>query len=288
MLVAVPAATVPAFEEAFALDQEAAISSFEIPGSALWSVEAISERVPDREAMLARLGTVAQAMALPVPALSIEQMPERDWVAESLRHLQPVRAGRFFVHGAHDRALRPAGAIGLEVEAGRAFGTGHHETTYGCLLLLDAIARQRRARSILDVGCGTGVLAMAAAALWRRPVTASDIDPVAVRVAQANARANRVVGLVRPLTAIGLAHPALRRGAPYDLILANILARPLVTLAPQITHVAAATADVILAGLLRQQAREILAVYRLLGWRRKRRIDLGPWSILQLSRDARR
>lgn len=280
--VAVPTLAVPAFEDVLA-GEDAALSSFEIPGTVLWSVEALWLREPPREEIEARLRPAAEAMDLPVPALLIELLPERDWVAESLRGLKPVQAGRFFVHGAHDRDCRPAGAIALEIEAAAAFGTGHHETTRGCLLLLDDLGKRGRFRRPLDLGCGSGVLAMAAAAMWRVPVLATDIDPMAVRVARGNVRLNRLHALVRCHTAAGMAHPVLRRRRPYDLVMANILARPLIALAPAITT-AAPDATLLLAGLLRDQARGVLATYRGLGWRRQRRLDLGVWSILQLKR----
>ena len=142
--VAVPMPAIPAFEEALA-EEDAALSSFEIPGSTLWSIEALGPHRPNREAVEARLRLAAEAMGLPAPALLIEPVQERDWVAQSLRGLKPVRAGRYFVHGSHDRSRRPAGAVALQIEAAAAFGTGHHESTLGCLLLLDALARRRRA-----------------------------------------------------------------------------------------------------------------------------------------------
>lgn len=283
--VAVPPLAIPAFEEALAAE-DAALSSFEIPGTALWSVEALTERAPDRALVEERLRTAAAAMDMPIPELLIEELEGRDWVAQSLYGLTPVRAGRFFVHGAHDRNARPAGAIALEVEASAAFGTGHHETTRGCLLMLNGLARQRRYRRPLDLGCGTGVLAMAAAILWRVPVLASDIDPTAVGVARATVEHNRLNHRVDCVVADGLCHPAMRRARPYDLVMANILARPLMRLAPDITR-AAPAATLVLAGILRHQALPVATRYRQLGWRINRRLDLGAWTIMTLERATR-
>ena len=160
----------------------------------------------------------------------IAPMPQQDWVRQSLEGLAPVTAGRFFLHGSHDRERRRPGGISLEIDAGTAFGTGHHGTTEGCLMALDRILKRRTPANILDVGCGTGVLAIAAAKATGRPALASDIDPEAVRVTLANAALNGVKPLVGSFVAAGLSHPRIAAGGPYDLIFANILARPLVAL----------------------------------------------------------
>src|SRR4051794_26091293 len=167
-------------------------------------------------------------------AIMVEPLPDQDWIKLSQQGLPPVRAGRFFVYGAHDEGEVPRGAIPIRIEAGLAFGTGHHETTALCLSVLSDIARRRRHTNVLDLGCGTGLLAIGAAKLWRKRVTASDIDPVAIEVTRANAHANGEANLVHAVVADGLASPALASHAPYDLILANILAEPLTRLAPEI------------------------------------------------------
>src|ERR1700743_376177 len=179
-------------------------------------VEALYTDLPDA----AYLSRIAQREILVAP------LPDQDWIRLSQEGLPPVRAGRFFVYGAHDAGVVPHGVIPMKIEAGLAFGTGHHETTALCLAVLSDLARQGRFRQVLDLGCGTGLLAIGAARLWRRPVLASDIDPVAVDVTRENARANGVAPLVRAVTADGLDNPVLKAGAPYDLLIANILASP--------------------------------------------------------------
>jgi len=218
--------------------------------------------------------------------LVLETIAETDWVAASLAALEPVPAGRFLVHGAHDRARVPVNRIGIEIEAALAFGTGHHGTTRGCLLALDGVLKVRQPRRILDVGTGTGVLAIAAARTLRCPLIASDIDACAVATARANARLNRVGPLVEIVQAAGLEHPRIRQRAPFDLVLANILLGPLQRLARPIGRILAPRAQVILSGVLASQANAALAVYRLKGLTLERRIPLDEWVTLVLRRGA--
>ena len=214
--------------------------------------------------------------------IETETVAQQDWVTRSLAGLAPVRAGRFLVHGNHDRASVRSNDIALEIEAALAFGTGHHGTTRGCLLALDSILRERRPRRIADLGTGTGVLAMAAAKALRRPVRCGDLDPVAVGAARDNARLNSVSAFVRPVRAAGLQHPDLRRGAPYDLVFANILARPLRLLAHAIGAVVAPRADLILSGLQPRDVPGILASYGGQGFALFRRVDIDGWVTLRL------
>lgn len=213
----------------------------------------------------------------------IAPLPDTDWVRKSLEGLAPVTAGRFFLHGSHDRSRRRDGGISLEIDAGTAFGTGHHGTTEGCLLALDALLKQGRPLRILDVGCGTGVLAIAAARGAGRPALASDIDPEAVRVTADNARLNGVAPWIRAITAPGLKDPRIANGAPYDLIFANILARPLVALAQGLSQALAPGGRLILSGLTRDQSRWILATYRNRGLVPVQKIGLGNWMTLVLT-----
>ena len=215
-------------------------------------------------------------------AIAVAPLPDQDWIRLSQEGLPPVRAGRFFVYGAHDAGTVPHGVIPMKIEAGLAFGTGHHETTALCLAVLSELARKRRFRNALDLGCGTGLLAIGAAKLWKRPVLASDIDPVAVEVTHDNARANGVAPLVRAVTADGLTNPVLAGGAPYDLLIANILAGPLTQLAPGIVKALAPGAMLVLSGLLRNQEALVTSFYRDLRFIGRRRD--GPWSALVLEK----
>jgi ribosomal protein L11 methyltransferase len=205
-------------------------------------------------------------------------------VANSLAGLNPVCAGRFLVHGAHDRARVGANDIAIEIEAGLAFGTGHHGTTRGCLLHLDRLLKRRRPQAVLDVGCGAGVLAIAAAKVLKRKVWLGDIDPVAVDVANANARLNGVGALCRAVRSRGVEARALREGAPYDVVFANILARPLRLMAPSLAAVIEAKGDAIVSGLLLADVPGVLASWRAQGFTLAERIDLEGWASLRLRR----
>jgi ribosomal protein L11 methyltransferase len=251
-------------------------------GTEAWAVEVYFGEPPDRD-VVCDLIAVAASRELAETAI-FESVTQRDWVASSLAGLKPVTAGRFVVHGAHDRARRPPNAIALEIEAALAFGTGHHGTTRGCLLMLDDLLKRRRPARVLDLGTGSGVLAMAAAKRLKRTVMASDIDPVATRAARANVRLNGLSFYMRPRTARGVEDVALRAGAPYDLILANILARPLRALAPALACVAAPRANVILSGLIARDAPGILSAYAAQGFFLVRRLELEGWTSLLLRR----
>lgn len=215
----------------------------------------------------------------------VSEVPDQDWVAKVRRELPPVEAGRFFVYGSHDAALLPEGRIGLLIEAAMAFGTGHHGTTLGCLRAYDRLLDDgQRFDNVLDLGCGTAVLAMSAARMGAAHVLASDIDPVAVEVALANVKANGLVGGVACFESIGFDSPDLRAGAPFDLIFANILKGPLIELAPDMAAHLAPGGRAILSGLLVEQADEIVEVYQGQGLALETREDLGEWSALTLRR----
>lgn len=213
-----------------------------------------------------------------------EELPDVDWVARSLEGLRPVRAGRFLVHGAHDRGGRRAGDIGIEIEAGLAFGTGHHGTTSGCLEMIDAVGGRERPGNALDLGAGSAVLAIAIAKFLRIPVLATDIDPVATAVASANVRKNGVASLVRTRTAAGFHDPAFAANAPFDLIVANILARPLMRLAPAMARHVAPGGSVILSGILERQRHTVLAAYGAQQFRHVRTLWRDGWVTLHLKR----
>lgn len=218
------------------------------------------------------------------PALTVttEVLADADWLAMALSGLPPVRAGRFFVYGAHDRGRAPPNAVTLRIEAGAAFGTGHHGTTVGCLLAYDALLKRARFGRVLDVGCGTGVLAIAAARTGSRTVLGTDIDSVSARIARENAAINHA--RARFLHAAGLADPRVRACAPYDLVFANILARPLVSLAQDIRGALRPGGRAILSGLLRAQERQVRAAYLGRGFRLERRLHRDAWATLVMRR----
>ncbi len=238
------------------------------------TVEALYSGMPDG-------GLLERLAGRPV---HVSLLPDADWIKLSQEGLPPVRAGRFFVYGAHDAGAVPDGVIPIRIEAGLAFGTGHHETTALCLSVLCELSKKRRFTNVLDLGCGTGLLAIGAAKLWRRLVIASDIDQVAVQITRQNATSNGEGALVRAMTADGLVHPALAKRAPYDLIVANILAGPLTRLAPQIARGIDAGGTLILSGLLRWQENLVLSFYRPHGLVLRYARRDGPWSALVLER----
>jgi ribosomal protein L11 methyltransferase len=255
-----------------------------------WVVEAYYSILPEAEALQATLLRAGRAEgqgkageggdAAPLPPLSLEFVPGQDWVAKSQRDLAPVRAGRFFIHGSHDRAKAKGRPGAIEIDAGRAFGTAHHGTTKGCLLALEALAKRRRFNNALDLGCGSGVLAIGAAKMGVKRVLATDIDPIAIMVARGNCRLNGVAPFVGLQTAPGLAHQTIARRAPFDLIMANILAAPLLTMADSIRKVAACGGNLVLSGLLDRQAREICGRYQDAGFVLRQRVSLEGWSTL--------
>ncbi|HFC04296.1 MAG TPA: 50S ribosomal protein L11 methyltransferase [Rhizobiales bacterium] len=244
----------------------------------LWAIEAYYNQQPD----VSDFDALLTDSPIDVRDLTIKPVENRNWVADSLKGLSPVNAGRFYVHGSHDRHTRTQTRINIEIDAGTAFGTGHHGTTTGCLLALDHLAKSARINNILDVGCGTGVLAIAAARLLKKPVIASDIDPEAVRATKLNARANMVAPFINAVTAIGTDHPTIQHGAPYDLIFANILAGPLVALAPKLAPLISFRGHIILSGLTTDQERWVFAAWRAQGLVVKQRYRLNNWSTLVL------
>ncbi len=213
---------------------------------------------------------------------STEVLADADWLAMALSGLPPVRAGRFFIYGAHDRGLAPVNAVNLRIEAGAAFGTGHHGTTVGCLLAYDALLKQRRFARVLDVGAGTGVLAIAAAKTGSPVAVGTDIDRPSVRISRENAILNQAKA--RFVHASGLGHRLVRAQAPYDLVFANILAAPLVMLAQDIKGALRPGGTAILSGLLRSQARRVLAAYRSRGFVLVRRLNRDAWTTLVIRR----
>lgn len=217
-------------------------------------------------------------------AITREEVPDIDWVAKSLEGLQPVRAGGFLVYGAHDRDKLRAGEIGIEIEAGQAFGTGHHGTTSGCLEMLQAIVHSEKPGNALDLGTGSAVLAIALAKLAQIPVLATDNDPIATAVAQQNIELNAVTAYVQTATAEGFEHPAFASAGPFALIVANILAQPLIALAPQMSAHLAADGSLVLSGILARQHDAVVSAYSDQGFRHIRTLPREDWVTLHLKR----
>jgi len=256
---------------------EVAVAAFEKPDG-VWDIVLHFPSAPD-EAAIRHLVALATDQTV-ADGLTFQTVEAKDWVKASLEGLVPVAAGRFVVHGRHDRARVGRNKLGIEIEAALAFGTGHHGTTRGCLLLLDDVLKRRRPSHVLDLGSGTGVLAIAAAKALRMPVLASDIDPQATRVAHDNAKLNNVGQLIEAICATGFAAPPFRARAPFDLILANILANPLRQMAPAMAAHLAPGGLVILSGLLPPHVRGVVASYRDVGLVLERRLQVDGWCSL--------
>lgn len=254
-------------------------------GEGEWHVEGLSRNPPDKPAILADLAALAAGLNCPMPGLEIERIPNVDWVLQNLQDFPPIDAGRFFVYGSHWQEGIPTGRIGLQVDAGTAFGSGEHATTRGCLLALDRVVKAKRnVRRVLDVGCGSGILAIAMSHLWPVPVLATDIDPAAVLVARDNARLNGVAAKVKVAVSDGWRNPVLRKQAPFDVVTANILARPLCRFAPQLAAALAPNGVAILSGLLDWQQRLVMAAHERHGLTLKSRLVIDGWATLIIGR----
>ena len=267
-----------------ALEGEAsAVSTFETMTAGAWRIEALVAATSDIPGLRTRVMIAAAALGVAPPEVVVEPLPETDWLAENRKAFSPLRVGRFFIHGADHRGRAPPGSMAIEIEAATAFGTGRHESTRGCLIALDRLAGRQRVRRALDMGCGTGVLAIAAARIWGASVVAVDLDPEAVRVARGNARVNGVEDLVSAVRGDGYAVAPVARHAPYDLITANLLARPLRAMAPDLAARLAPGGVAVLSGLLRGEAVAVAAAHRAQGLRPGDRIDRGDWTTLVMN-----
>lgn len=258
-----------------------ALSLFPVEGSGETRIAGYGADAPDESALEAAMADAAQNIGVAVPTVHVVWLPDVDWVAENQAQFEPVRAGRFYVHDSDHMDPPPHGCVPIRVDAATAFGTGHHGTTRGCLEAIDRLIRRRRISApVLDLGCGTGVLGIAAAKALRLPVFASDIDPIAVAKADENVRINGVSRFVRVFESRGFESMSVRRPGPYGLILANILARPLQRLAPAIAANRQSGAPVVLSGLMREQEPQVLAAYRTQGLSLQARIHHDEWSTL--------
>ena len=280
-----------AHEDALEWDPDVVLSGRELADNRPddWVLEAWLARMPG-EADLAMVSVLFEHDA---PALEIEKLPDQDWVTLSQQGLEPIRAGRFHVHTPDHPPLDEAGIVNFLIPASQAFGTGQHETTSGCLAMLDRMKRSGTvARNIADIGTGTGLLAFAAVRLWPRALaTASDIDPVCITVVESNAAANGIAmgggaGAITMTVADGMADPLLQSRAPYDLLIANILAGPLVEFAPDFARSVLPGGNLLLAGLLEVQEAAVRRAYARAGFRLAARAVNGDWSILWLRRRA--
>ena len=258
-----------------------AIAAFEAPGGR-WDITMHFGEPPDEDFIRSLVTDAAGEVA--ASSIVFGTVETKDWVKASLADLVPVSAGRFIVHGSHDRDRVPPNKLGIEIEAALAFGTGHHGTTRGCLLLLDHVLNQRTPKRVLDLGSGTGVLAIAAAKALRRRVLATDIDFRSVIVASENAHLNGVGTLVEAVHATGFHAPDFAANGPFGLVMANILANPLRRLAPDMAKHLAPHAFVILSGLLPHQANSVVAAYRGAGLKLLKRIQIDGWSSLLMQR----
>ena len=268
----------------------AAIVTGETDGQGHVPVDVYLAEEPDPDDLDTRLATAAMAAVVPKPAVESRPLPDVDWVQQAYEGLPPIHAGRFWVYGEHDKDRpRPAGSIAFHIEANQAFGTGRHETTLGCLLEIERLAKAGgRVRRALDMGAGSGLLAFAVARLWRRPVIAADNDPNSVRICRENAQINAVAPWVTSLASEGYRDRRVQAGAPYDLICANILAEPLTQMAGALEAVLAPGGIAVLSGLLNHQARKVLLRHRAQGLILLRRRRIGDWTTLVMRKPAHR
>ena len=279
-----PAPAAATAEEAFD-DVALSVSGFETDvENGIWTFELLYGAPPEIEEVKRRLLVIAKLHDIPLPVPEVEKVEQTDWLAKVAKDFPPLSIGRFYVHGSHVADGPPAGSIPIKIDAGAAFGSGEHGTTRCCLEALDWLGRKRNFRNILDMGCGSGILAIAAAKLWRVPVLAADIDPIAVRVTQDNVRINREQALVNCAVSDGYAGERIKRGGPFDLIVSNILARPLVQFAPDLAKHLAGNGVAVLSGLLTSQETQVLSAHAMQGLKLQKRFVYGEWCTLVIGR----
>lgn len=277
----VPLEAVPAFSDAF--DGVAdAVASVEVEAERRWRIEVFFRGEPDRRAIEEALSLVAKGGGWPVPTISMRAEPVADWVQATYRRFPPFRVGRFYIHGSHTQGPAPASSVPLMIEAAVAFGSGEHGSTSGCLSAIDRLRSRWKRPRVLDLGCGSGILGIAAAKIWGVAAVGADNDPVAVRTAAENARINGLGPRFRGLVSTGFGNPRL--AGPYDLVLANILANPLVRLARPMAARLAPGGRAVLAGLLVTQERLVFQAYRRQGLVLERRFRRNEWLTLVLKK----
>jgi ribosomal protein L11 methyltransferase len=284
VLFTIPAAAAGTAEISFD-DIALAVSGFETDeAKGIWTFELLFGDTPDMDDLSRRAMLLAALHGVPVPVLELHKVEQVDWLSQVARDFPPLSIGRFYVHGSHVTEAAPAGSFAIQVDAGAAFGSGEHGTTRCCLEALDWLGRKRSFAAILDMGCGSGILAIAAAKLWKTKVLAVDIDPVAVRVTADNVQTNQETTRVSAAVSDGYASDAIRRGAPFDLILSNILARPLIQFAPDLVKHLAPDGVAVLSGLLTSQEAQVLAAHKMQGLKLHKRFVHKEWCTLLLTR----
>ena len=285
IVVDLPSVEAVQFFEAALADRVTGMSSFEIPDTPRWRITGYADAEPDRTDIAEKIAVAAMAAGVETPDIDIAPVESRDWVAEVERSLTPIHVGPYYVYGSHIDESPPNDAVAIRIDAGLAFGTGNHETTQGCLQAIETVCAAAAPANPLDIGTGSGILAIALAKRFGVDVTAGDNDPVAVDVARENADINGVGGQIVFHVADGLGHSGFESKNPFDLIVANIVANPLVAMAPQIAAAAAPGGAVILSGILLSQAKDVVAAYVAQGFACEDRIEIGDWATLVLRRD---
>ncbi len=280
VLFNLPAAAVGTAEESFG-DIATSVANFETDeAGGIWTFELICDEKPDDGEISRRLLLISELHGIDAPEVRIEQLVQADWLSQVARDFPPLAIGRFFVHGAHVEELPNASSISIQVDAGAAFGSGEHGTTRCCLEALEWLAKKRKFPKILDMGTGSGILAIAAAKLWKTEVLAVDLDPVSVKVTDENSAINQVSKFIKTGVSDGYSAMQVKRGAPYDLIIANILARPLIAFAPYLKQNLSGGGVAVLSGLLVSQEKQVLAAHRVHGLSLKKKFTHQGWCTL--------